>query len=275
MRTLNVALIQMNSGANVKANLAIIEHLISTKLKKNTDIILLPEYFAMLGPSQMELAYYSIKVREWMASIAHQQNSWLIGGSLPILDKNRGKNHASCFVYDSLGNEVSFYNKMHLFDAEVADNKRCYRESDYLIPGDKGTVVNIGFAKVGLSICYDLRFPELYRHLVQEGANILCIPSAFTRVTGEQHWEILLKARAIENQCFVLASNQSGKHPDGFETWGHSMIISPSGEVIANAGNKNTTLIQAELDINELKRIRKKMPCLNHQRFFSRYKTHK
>ena len=161
---------------------------------------------------------------------------------------------------------MAVYNKMHLFDVDVSDNKGQYRESDDFIPGTKPVLVDMGEAKVGLSVCYDLRFPELYRYLTNIGATILTVPSAFTQVTGAAHWEVLLRARAIENQCYVLAANQGGVHPDGRETFGHSMIISPWGDILAEASGEGAAVITASLDLQRQANIKRQMPCISHQR---------
>lgn len=266
MTDLNAAVVQLNSGLEVADNLACVEQLLGDSEVTNTDIILLPECFAMLGGSQAELATDVTMLRSWMASTAVKHDSWLVGGSIPVLEASDGRSHAACFVYSPAGDEVACYHKMHLFDVQVADSKGCYQESSDFIPGNELGLVGIEGVHVGLSICYDLRFPELYRHLTRQGARILCVPSAFTRVTGQAHWEPLLKARAIENQCYVLAANQVGRHPDGRETWGHSMIVSPWGEVLAQVDREGPAVIQAELDLGQLERIRQQMPCLHHQR---------
>ena len=158
---------------------------------------------------------------------------------------------------------MACYNKIHLFDADVEDATGRYRETDDYQPGGETKVVDISEATLGLSICYDLRFPELYRKLLMAGANILCVPSAFTRVTGVSHWQPLLQARAIENQCFVLAANQTGRHCAKRETYGHSMVISPWGEILAMVGIQ-PELVIAELDLNQPGKVRRQVPCQQH-----------
>lgn len=266
MSSLKAAVIQLCSGLDVSENLAEVELQLRAYQQEDIHIVVLPECFAMLGGSQASLALTSSEVMSWMASTAKAFGCWLIGGAVPVYEPNDGRSHASCLVYNPEGKEVACYNKMHLFDVEVSDSKGRYRESNDFIPGAKPELVDIGAAKVGLSICYDLRFPELYRYLVGQGATILTVPSAFTKVTGEAHWEILLRARAIENQCYVLAANQAGTHPDGRQTYGHSMIISPWGKVLAEAPAEGAAVIIAELDLDELAEIRQRMPCLKHRR---------
>ena len=261
----SVAIVQMCSGTDIQKNLEQVEHLLERDLNMAADLIVLPECFARFGGKMTELGKNSEPVRQWMADLARRYHAWLIGGSIPF-DLENGENpRASCFVYDPQGQEVVRYDKMHLFDVDVTDNTRRYRESDDYSAGNQAVVVDMDFAKTGLSVCYDLRFPELYRQLAAQGAAILTVPSAFTRATGEAHWEILLRARAIENQCFVLAPNQGGVHPNQRETWGHSMIISPWGEVLAEADDEPCVLLQ-ELDLSLISETRFRMPCQDHRK---------
>ena len=259
------AVVQLRSGMDIGENLAKIDDMLEPLLKHTIDLILLPECFAQFGGPTALFGKNTTEVRQWMSNTAKNHKAWLIGGSIPFQAKKQENSRASCFVYDPLGLLVSRYDKIHLFNACVADQTGKYRESNDYSAGDSPFVVDINKAKVGLSICYDLRFPELYRNLVASGANILTIPSAFTYVTGQAHWEVLLRARAIENQCYVLAANQGGMHENKRQTWGKSMIISPWGEVIAQA-DKNPVILMAELDMNVLNEIRIKMPCLEHRR---------
>ncbi|WP_299729602.1 carbon-nitrogen hydrolase family protein [uncultured Endozoicomonas sp.] len=262
--TLNVAVVQVCSGINVQENLSVIREQLSDK-EQQFEVVLLPECFAMMGSSQRVFSKHLFAVMEWMSQTAKRMRCWLIGGALPVPVQGSDKSYASCRVYSPEGKEVAVYNKMHLFDVDVSDNKGRYRESDDFEPGKEPVLVDIGKARIGLSICYDLRFPELYRYLVNQGASILTVPSAFTKVTGKAHWEALLRARAIENQCYVLAANQAGTHPDGRQTYGRSMIISPWGEILAEAPEEGVAVITAELDLERLADIRQQMPCLSHQ----------
>jgi len=262
MSRLKAAVVQVCSGVDIAANLAGIEHLLTGQ--QSIDIVVLPECFAMLGAPQSVAAEQADEVMAWMASLARNLNCWLIGGALPIPDDKDPRSHAACLVFSPEGEQAASYHKIHLFDAEVSDNMGSYRESSEFIPGCQPTLVDIGVANIGLSICYDLRFPELFRHLVRLGANILTVPAAFTKVTGAAHWEPLLRARAIENQCFVLAANQAGTHPDGRQTYGHSMIISPWGTILAEGPAEGAAVVVAELDLDEQTGIRQRMPCLRH-----------
>ena len=206
------AVVQLCSGKVISKNLTAIDAMLEPLLKQTVDLILLPECFARFGGDIAALGRNTTEVKHWMSATARKHNAWLIGGSIPFQAEKYENSRASCFVYDPQGLLVSRYDKIHLFNASVADPTGKYRESNDYSAGKTPLVVDIGKAKVGLSICYDLRFPELYRHLVTAGANILTVPSAFTHVTGKAHWEVLLRARAIENQCYVLAANQGGIH---------------------------------------------------------------
>ena len=264
MKPLRVALLQVCSGNDIPENLAAIERILGQGESGNFDLVMLPECFAGLGGSMADVSENAPAVRQWMSGLSQQYGCWLVGGSTPVPVGNN-KNYASCFVYNPEGSEVSCYNKIHLFDADVADSMGQYRESSDYQPGDEIKVVDMDVARLGLSICYDLRFPELYRQLMLAGANILCVPAAFTRVTGASHWQPLLQARAIENQCFVLAANQTGKHSAKRETYGHSMVISPWGDILAKAGTE-PELVVAELDLNQLDKVRRQIPCQQHIR---------
>jgi nitrilase len=197
---------------------------------------------------------------------------WLVGGSVPclyrpdntVVDDNRVR--ASCFVYDNRGELAARYDKIHLFDVEVADSQAVYRESATFEPGTDIVVVDAGFARIGLSICYDIRFPELYQALRAQGADIMVVPAAFTAVTGAAHWQVLLRARAIENQCLVIGAGQSGQHSSSRRTWGHSQIVDAWGQVQAICEQDGEGLAIAEYDLSGQQRIRQQMPILSHRR---------
>ncbi len=171
----------------------------------------------------------------------------------------------ACLVFDPRGEMVARYDKMHLFDVQVDDRQAQYSESRSFEPGSRIVCVDAPVGRIGLSICYDLRFPELYRKLLEQGAEILTVPSAFTKVTGEAHWEVLLRARAIENQCFVLAANQGGVHNATRETWGHSMIVDPWGRVLARVESGEGVAV-ADIDLSALHALRSRMPIQSHRR---------
>jgi nitrilase len=275
---MKVAALQMVSGRELQANLTAADGLIEQAVAQGAKLVLLPENFACMGGGKiLELGGDELSedgpIRSFLSSRARRHGVILVAGSLPTTavddDANgpeKGKVFTSSFVYGTEGQLLSRYNKMHLFDVDVDDAQGCYRESDDYSPGNAVQTVELNDDwQLGLSICYDLRFPELYRELASRGANIITVPAAFTYTTGEAHWEVLLRARAIENECFIVAANQGGQHSPSRKTWGHSCIISPWGEVLAMQ-EQGEGVVLANLDLNELKRLRRAMPVLQHRR---------
>ena len=186
----------------------------------------------------------------------------IIGGSV-LLQGDKGRLRNACPVFDAAGRLLAIYDKIHLFDVEVAGE--LYRESAIVQPGDCPVMAEVGGFKTGLSICYDLRFPELYRHYAGQGCNLISMVAAFTETTGRAHWQPLLQARAIENQCYLLASAQWGRHADNRHTWGHSMIIDPWGEIVAELP-EGEGVITAVLSVDKLQSVRRSLPALRHRR---------
>ena len=193
---------------------------------------------------------------------------WIIGGTIPIRSETRpGKVAAASLVFDDTGRFVARYDKIHLFDVNLPDREERYRESATIDAGSKPVVVATPLGRVGLAVCYDVRFPELFRHLQAQGAQILCLPAAFTAATGRAHWETLIRARAIENLCYVIAPAQSGTHENGRETWGDSMIVDPWGHVLDRVGEVGAGVAVAEIDLTLQQQVRERFPALNHRRF--------
>ena len=263
--------IQLNSGAEWWHNRREIAALLAALPAERPCLVLLPENFACLGAVS---DYHALAEPLGQGPIQHQLSAWareygiwLVAGSLPICssDPSEARVHTTSLVYDADGRLQGHYHKLHLFDVEVADGHGSYRESASFVAGDDWQVVDSQLGRLGLSICYDLRFPELYRRLRVAGAEILLVPAAFTKVTGEAHWLPLLRARAIENQCYVVAANQCGHHGGSRQTWGHSVIIDPWGVVLAEAADK-PDLIQAKLERSLLEQIRADMPVMGHAR---------
>lgn len=276
------AVVQMVSTGDVHANLHAAGRLIAQAREQGAGLILLPENFAVLdgGPlSQFAEAQGDEQalLQGFLRQQARESGVWLIAGSLPISTRPAvtgeasaevvpgGRVRPACLVLDPHGDIVARYDKMHLFDVQVEDRQAQYSESRSFEPGSRIECIDTPMGRIGLSICYDLRFPELYRKLLEQGAEILTVPSAFTKVTGEAHWEVLLRARAIENQCYVLAANQGGVHNATRETWGHSMIVDPWGRVLARVENGEGIAV-AEIDINALHALRGRMPIQSHRR---------
>lgn len=201
-----------------------------------------------------------------LSTLAQRHSVWLVAGTIPALAPD-GRVYSRCYVFDDLGQVQGYYDKLHLFDADVADGTGQYRESDTFCPGNQITVIDTPFGRLGLAICYDIRFPELFRALRAQGAELIALPAAFTAVTGQAHWQILNQARALDSQCFILAADQSGQHNSGSrETWGQSMIVSPWGEILAQLP-KGTGWVQTRLTPDELTRVRHALPIGQHNRF--------
>ena len=267
----HVAAIQMTSGPDIDANLERAAELIADAADAGADLVLLPECFAAFGAHALaavaaEEYRNEGPIRPFLHAQARQHGIWLIGGSIPLPREGQAKARASCLVVDPRGEEVARYDKLHLFDVEVADGHRSYRESKDYEHGTEPVCVDTPVGRVGLSICYDVRFPELYQRLRHDGAGLIVVPSAFTWVTGSAHWDILLRARAIETQCYVLAANQTGQHPGGRETFGHSCLIDPWGEVI-DCLEQGEGIICGPVDPQHIENIRARMPVARHRRF--------
>ena len=231
--------------------------------------LFLPECFALMQTSRRQLresaeALGAGPVQDRMAALAQQTGLTLFAGSLPVRSDDPTRVYNTSMVFGPEGQRLAHYHKIHLFDVELDSGER-YLESAYTMPGDEPVMVETECGLVGLTVCYDLRFPELYRQLVARGAEILLVPSAFSPTTGPAHWEPLLRARAIENTCWVIASAQTGRHPSGRSTWGHSMVIDPWGRVVAQKA-EGTGLLLTEIDRNETVRARRQMPSLAHRR---------
>ena len=260
------AVIQMCAGRKVGNNLAQVSRLVAASVRKGARLVVLPEMFAAIGGALKQFGVRAEAERHFLSDLAAEHGIWLVGGTLPCFSREPDevpdkKAWSSCFVYDPSGQEVTRYDKIHLFDADVNDNTGKYRESDEYHPGLSPVVFDSPLGKIGLAICFDLRFPELFRELRQQGADIICVPSAFAKVTGQAHWEVLLRARAIENQCWILAANQGGQHEGGRETWGHSMIISPWGDANILPDSAPGMVVQT-INLTQVSEIRGKMSCL-------------
>ena len=234
-------------------------------------MVVLPECCLLFGGHEsQQLQYAGIEdegeLKHALATLAQRYQVYMVAGTIPM----RADDHrvfSRSYLFSDTGVTLGSYDKLHLFDVDVADGTKTYRESDTFHPGLRITVVDTPFGKVGLAICYDIRFPDLFRALRLAGAEIIVLPSAFTKVTGEAHWQVLLQARAIETQCYVLGAGQWGQHNQGSrETWGHSMIVDPWGKVIAERP-EGLGWVQAEIDLQQIAKIRQQMPVLGHNRF--------
>jgi len=261
-----VALIQMVSSASIADNLKQIEGFMFQAREDKAELVVLPENFAFMGINETDkLQVAEVEgqgpIQAKISQLAKQLGLWVVAGTIPI--KGTGsKVKASSLVYDDKGLQVARYDKIHLFDVRVSEHE-AHTESLTIERGDQLVVVDTPVGKVGLSVCYDLRFPELYQHLLVKGAQLFTIPSAFTAVTGLAHWEVLLRARAIENLCYVLAPNQGGHHENGRNTFGHSMVVEPWGRVLEQKGT-GAGVITATIDLQRLQQLRRQFPCVDH-----------
>lgn len=264
-----LAAIQMNSGAQVTANLREAGRLMATAAAQGAELVVLPENFALMARNDDERIAAgeldgSGSIQDFLAEKAAHLRVWIVGGSVPVLAGD-GKVYARCPVYNARGERVACYDKIHLFDVTVNAAGESYHESRSITAGERPVVVDTPFGKLGLSICYDLRFPELYRELVAQGAVVLAVPSAFTCTTGARHWSLLNRARAVENLAFVIAAAQTGTHVNGRETWGHSMIVDPWGDVLAERASE-PGVVMAAIDTGAQQRLRQRFPALQHRR---------
>jgi len=264
-----VAAIQMTSGPDVEANLEAAGSLVAQAAGEGAGLVVLPENFGLIGPRERDkLAHAEADgegpMQDFLAGAARAHGIWLIGGSVPLATERGDRVRQSLLVHDDAGQRVARYDKIHLFDVQL-DSGETYRESGTIEPGDAVVSVDSPFGRLGLSICYDLRFPELYRRLVAEGATVMLVPSAFTKATGRAHWEPLLRARAIENLAYVVAPAQGGMHNNKRETWGHAMIVDPWGAILAERDDGSGVVV-ADLDPDRLDNTRSKFPALEHRR---------
>lgn len=268
-----VAAVQMVSGMNVAANLADAAQLIEAAASAGARLVVLPENFAYLGEESAQFPtvserYHSGPIQQFLAGAAKRHKIWIVGGTIPLQTNHKSKVRAACLLYNDQGAVVARYDKIHLFDVTVeGQSPRCYRESLTVEPGSEVVVAETPFGKLGLAVCYDLRFPELFRAMVVQGMELLAVPAAFTAVTGAVHWEALLRVRAIENLCYVIAAAQGGQHESGRETHGDSLVVDPWGLVLARIA-RGPGMIDCKLDRRHTQTIRSRFPSLDHIRIF-------
>lgn len=262
------AAIQLNSNNSVEENLNTVHKQLKLAAEQGADCAVLPETFAWMGSDKdaNSSAEYegSGDIQQFLSNQANDLNIWIIGGSNRLKHKNDSRYTNTTLVFDPHGKQCARYDKIHLFDAQVNDGSP-YLESDTFRPGTSLGLVDMGFAKIGLTICYDLRFPALYATLAHQGADIIVVPAAFTVPTGRAHWETLLRARAIENQVYIIAPAQTGTHSHGRKTWGHSLCIDPWGEII-NEKTQGVGNIYCQFNAEKLDKLRHEMPVKHHHR---------
>ena len=264
---LRAAAVQMSSGSDKRANLERAEALIRAAVKRGAGLVVLPEVFSWRGPRGAEAEFAEPipgPTSERMSALARELGIHVQAGSVSERIEGDRRCYNTALLFAPNGEMIGRYRKIHLFDVEIPGQVSAH-ESQARKPGDRTVVVRTDVGAIGLSVCYDLRFPELYRRLVRDGAEILCIPSAFTFPTGAAHWETLIRARAIENQCYVIAPDQYGTSPNGYRDYGGSMIVDPWGAVIARAGEGEDVVV-GEIRFDYLRRVRTELPSLTHQR---------
>jgi nitrilase len=265
-----VAALQMASGPNVSANLLEAGRLIQEAAEGGAGLAVLPENFAFMGKRDQDL----INLREtdgsgplqgFLAEASARHGIWLVGGTVPLEADDAGRVRAACLVFNHRGERVARYDKIHLFDVSLPDGGERYEESATIEPGRQAVVADTPFGRLGLAVCYDLRFPELFREMLDLGMEILALPASFTAVTGKAHWETLVRARAIENLAYVIAAAQGGYHINGRETHGHSMVVDPWGAVLAQVP-RGTGCVCCPLDQGFRESVRRSFPTIDHRR---------
>ncbi|MEX2616887.1 MAG: carbon-nitrogen hydrolase family protein [Alphaproteobacteria bacterium] len=271
--TLRVACVQLNSGAEIAPNIAISTALIRQAHGEGAALVATPEVSnlcEMRSGRAAEKAFDEANEPALQAyrELAAELGIWLLAGSLVVRLEDDPRFANRSFLIDSSGAIAARYDKIHMFDVDL-EGGESYRESARFRPGERAVIAPSPWGDIGMTICYDLRFAYLYRHLAQAGARILTVPSSFARPTGRAHWHVLLRARAIETGCFVMAPAQCGDHEDGRKTYGHSLIVSPWGEILAEAGEEPGVIL-ADLDFDAVDTARSMVPSLGHDRVYSR-----
>lgn len=265
-----VAAVQMASGPNVNANLLEAARLIKQAAAGGAKLVVLPENFAIMGMSE----YDKVKIREadgngpiqdFLAEQASRHAIWLVGGTIPLAAHDPDRVNAACLVFDDKGNRVARYDKIHLFDVRITESDEHYNESETIEPGGRIVVLDTPFGRLGLAVCYDLRFPGLFRRMSEEGVEIFVLPAAFTAITGKAHWDTLVRARAIENMSYMIAAAQGGYHANGRETYGHSMVVDPWGGILDSLP-RGSGVVLADIDLNRLHDMRRSFPVLEHRK---------
>lgn len=268
------AVVQMVSGSEVEANLARAGRLIEQATRAGARLVVLPENFALFGRREQDKLAVAESdgagpIQDFLAQTARRHGIYLVGGTIPLRGADAQRVRAACLLHGPDGRRLARYDKIHLFDVEVGESAgggERYRESASIEPGDEVVTVDTELGRLGLAVCYDLRFPELFRALLAKGAEILILPSAFTETTGAAHWHLLCRARAVENLCYLLAPGQGGLHDNGRRTYGHSLIAGPWGEVLAEHADSGEGVASANLDLAAVHRLRTRFPATQHRR---------
>jgi nitrilase len=260
----------MASGPNLSANLLEVERLAEEAADAGAGLLVLPENFAFMGLAERDILSIGETdgvgpLQDFLSQLARRLGLWIVGGTVPIRVPGADKVRAACLVYDSQGLRVGRYDKIHLFDVHLIETDEHYRESETIEPGDRVCVLDSPFGRLGIAVCYDLRFPELFRAMQDQDVDLIALPAAFTALTGRAHWATLVRARAVENLCYVVAAAQGGFHVSGRETYGHSQVVDPWGNTLAQLP-RGTGIVTAVLDPEFQAATRRNFPCLQHRR---------
>ena len=269
-QTPKVTAIQMASGPNTMANLIEVERLIRLAAEVGSGLVVLPENFAFMGQRDQDLLALAEPdgegpLQAFLAQMATRYAIWIVGGTVPLRTEDPGRVRSAALIYNAQGNRVARYDKQHLFDVVLPGGDERYQESETIEPGIDCPVIDSPFGRLGVLVCYDLRFPEAARRMIDSGLEILAVPAAFTAQTGKAHWETLVRARAIENLTYVIASAQGGFHLNGRETHGHSMIVGPWGNLLAEVA-RGVGQVSCALDLERQASLRRSFPVLEHRR---------
>lgn len=268
-----IAALQMCSSNIVEENLGVAAKLIKEAADCGVTLAVLPEMFPIFGLNTADKVnvkedFGTGKIQSFLAEQAKKNNIWLVGGTIPLTCEDEKKVNAACLVYDNTGKVVARYDKIHLYDVVISENES-YLESASTKAGSQLVVVDTPLGKLGLAVCYDIRFPAMFTNLFNTAAEIITIPAAFTIKTGQAHWELLARSRALDNFCYVVGACQGGKHANGRSTYGHSLIVDPWSSVIAERKEPGPGIIYADIDLKKLHEIRNSIPVGKHQRLFS------
>ncbi len=264
-----IAAIQMTSSMHLKENLDVAKKLLKKATDAGAQLAVLPEMFAMLGETSLNAlniaeTFGNGEIQHFLSEQAKSNNLWIVGGTIPIKSTHPKKFRAACLVFNDQGQCVARYDKMHLFDVKISE-KESYYESERTEAGSQLAIVDTPFGKLGLAVCYDIRFPEMFRIMFNQGVEIFALPGAFAVKTGEAHYEILARARAIENFSYFIAACQSGTHENHRKTYGHSLIVSPWGNILDILPSDQGIVI-TDIDLEYLRKIRRDIPVLEHQK---------
>ncbi|WP_320823616.1 carbon-nitrogen hydrolase family protein [Reinekea sp.] len=268
-KAIDIFIVQMTSCPQVDVNLAWVEQQLALAASCGAELVVLPEMFAQFGvadprPLAAQERTFNGPVGSVIRTLAQQYGLWIVAGTVPVLTDADRRPRARCHVVNAQGEVVSHYDKIHLFDAVVGDQQGVYKESDSYSPGSEVVTVDSPWGILGLTVCYDLRFPELFRQLNDAGAELVLVPSAFTYKTGQAHWDILCRARAIENGYFIAAVNQCGQHDERRRTWGHSLLVDPWGETQDLGAEPSSRLLTVDFD--RVAAVRQQLPVNRHRR---------